>query len=385
MKHTSQQDMLWPVVDFDGHVVEPDEMWEGYIDEELKALSPRRAIDSHGIPRLMVESCLYPTPEGPGRAPRRLMAGEELASYQARLSGGRDPHRRIADMDVDGIDIALLLPSQGLLVGSIRSPRLARGVARAYNNWVAEYCSAYPDRLLATALLPVQNVDAAVAELRRAVSELDFRAAYLRPNPVAGRTLAHPDYLPLYAEIEEMGIPLLIHEGCGFAPGATAVIERFENGFFSHALSHTFEQMAALLTIVCGGVLERFPSLQVAFLESGCSWVPYWLERLDDHFEALRWEVPWMKMAPSEYFERQCAVTFEGSERLLPQVIDVLGAERLLFASDYPHSDAPFPSVAPIRARDDLTADHKSKVLGGNAARLLGLPVKRVNAAEDRR
>jgi aryl-alcohol dehydrogenase (NADP+) len=275
-------------------------------------------------------------------------------------------------MDTDGIDIALLMPSQGLVLGSVRNPRLAAGMARAYNNWVAEYCAACPQRLLATALLPVQDVAAAVAELRRTVGELGACAAYMRPNPVAGRTLADPCYIPLYAEIEELGIPLLIHEGCGFAPGATIGIDRYENGLFSHVMSHTFEQMAALLTIVCGGVLERFPDLKVAFLESGCSWVPYWLERLDEHFRLLPHEVPWMKLLPSEYFRRQCAVTFEGSEQLLPNVMDVLGAERLLYASDYPHSDAPFPSVAPIRERKDVPADALPLLLGGNAARLLG-------------
>jgi predicted TIM-barrel fold metal-dependent hydrolase len=362
-----------PVIDFDGHVIEPNEMWEELIDSDLKARAPRGTTDSRGITRLMVESTLYPTPEGPGRAPVRLLTGDELGGYRDRLIGGRDPQTRLEHMDIDGIDIALLLPSQGLVVGAIRDPALATGVARAYNTWLARYCSAAPERLLGTAVLALQDIDRALAELRRAIGELGFRAVYMRPNPVAGRTLADPHYVPLYALIEEMEIPLLLHEGCGFAPGATMGVDRFENGLFSHAMSHTLEQMTALLSVICGGVLERFPRLQVAFLESGCSWVPYWLERLDDHFEVLRHEVPWLTMRPSEYFARQCTVAFEGSERMLPHVIEDLGAERLVYASDYPHSDAPFPSVAPIREREDLTAEQKDLLLGGNAARLLKL------------
>ncbi len=360
-----------PVVDLDGHVIEPYDMWERYIEAPFKACAPRRAKDSWGMDRLMVESRLFPTPEGPGRAPRYLMTPDRMAEYRERLRGGWDPNHRLRDMDREGIDVALLLPSQGLVIGAVRDPRLAAAISRAYNDWLADYCRTAPERLLGAAMLPFQDVAAAVVEARRAVTELGFRAVFARPNPIAERTLADPDYDPLYAEIERLEVPLQVHEGCGFSPGATVGIDRFENGLMSHMISHTCEIMIASLTIICGGVLERFPGLRVAFMEGGGSWMPYWLERMDDHASRYGWEVPWLRMPPSEYFRRQCVVGCDLGEAGLPYLVERLGAERVAFSSDYPHSDHEFPSVPLIRDRRDLSDEAKRAILGGNAARLL--------------
>lgn len=361
------------VVDLDGHVIEPPEMWKEYIEEEYRACAPREVRDSWDVPRLMVESRLFPTPEGPGRAPRYVLPPEMREEYRARLAGGSDPHLRIRDMDTDGIDVALLLPSQGLVIGAVRDAGLAAAISRAYNNWLADYCRPYPERLLGAAMIPFQNVEAAVLEIRRAVEELGFRAVLARPNPIHGRTLADPIYDPIWAELVRFDLPLQVHEGCGFSPGETAGIERFENGLCSHMLSHTVEQMIASLALLVGGVLERFPELRVSFMEGGASWMPYWLERMDEHYERFRWEAPWLRMLPSEYFRRQCVVGCELHEKGLPYVVQSLGADHVAYSSDYPHSDHDFPSVPCILDRTDLSAEAKRLILGTNAARLLNL------------
>lgn len=364
------------VVDLDGHVIEPWDLWTARIAEPYRDSAPRLAHDSWGTPRLLVESRLLPTPEGPGRAPRRFMPPDELTAYQDRLQGGRDPHYRIRDMNSEGIDAVLLMPSQAMAVGAVRDPGLAVAMARAYNDWLAEFCSPYPNRLLGAALLPLQDIDAAVSEVRRTVSDLGFRAVFMRPNPVLGRSLADPAYDPIWAEVERQGALLQIHEGCGFSPGATLGIDRFENGFFSHMMSHPFELMAASLTLICGGVLERFPGLRVSFMEAGAGWVPYWLDRMDEHYGELGWEVPWLTMQPSDYFRRQCVVGCDVHERGLDGIIDRLGAGRLVFSTDYPHSDCVFPgAVTDFEARADVDAADRRAILGLNAATLLGLAV----------
>jgi len=361
------------VIDCDGHVIEPWDMWEQYIAEPFKQTCPRMQKDEKGIPRLAVEGRLYPKPSGPGRAPLRILSEEQIPAYESHLVGGHDPEVRIQHMDKDGIDIALLLPSQGLVIGSIADPALAAASARAYNNWLSDYCRYDPDRLLGAAVLPLQDVNLAIDELTYAVDELGVRAVYMRPNPVNGRTLADPAYVSLYEHIEKRSVPILIHEGCGFASDATVAIERFENGMFSHMISHPFEQMIACLTLIAGGVLERFPGLRVGFLESGCGWVPYWLNRMDEHYELFRWEVAWLKKRPSEYFREQCVIGFEAAEEALPLVVATVGEDNVIFGSDYPHSDHVFPSVAAVRKRHDISERVKRKLLGLNAERLLNL------------
>lgn len=121
-------------------------------------------------------------------------------------------------------------------------------------------------------------------------------------------------------------------------------------------------------------MLERFPGLRVVFLESGAGWLPYWLWRMDEHYEKLAFQVPWLEMRPSDYFRRQCYVSCEPDEANLGETVRSLGEERALFASDYPHWDAIFPGAPrALLERTDLSAEAKRKILGENAAKLLGL------------
>ena len=133
--------------------------------------------------------------------------------------------------------------------------------------------------------------------------------------------------------------------------------------------------------MVTGGVFERFPRLKVVFFECSAEWILYWMHRMDDDFQWLKDDqerhmpIP-LSMPPSEYVKRNCYVTMEADER--PSVfalsLEELGVEHILMASDYPHFDSEFPhTVATLRAREDLTAGQKDKILGENAARLLRL------------
>ena len=131
------------------------------------------------------------------------------------------------------------------------------------------------------------------------------------------------------------------------------------------------EQMTAAASLILGGVLQRHPRLRVGFMEAGCGWVPYWLERMDEHAENYRFEVPHLKERPSAYFRRQCFVSFELDERAVPYVAETVGAETLVFASDFPHHDCFFPgAVEKIRRRTDLDAELVSAMLSDNPNRL---------------
>jgi predicted TIM-barrel fold metal-dependent hydrolase len=268
----------------------------------------------------------------------------------------------------------MLFPSAGLYLPSVEEKAYAAALCRAYNNWLYDYCSADRERLMGVGVIPVQEIQLAVEEARRAIVELKFKGIFVRPNPIKGRMIDDPYYDPLYATVQELGVPLMIHEGSGaYLP--TAGVDRFPGQwFFTHTVSHPFEQMLASLSLICKGTLERHPELQVVFLEAGAGWLPYWLWRLDEHHEILPFQVPWLKRTPSEYFRRQCYISCEPDETRLGEVVEAIGADRVLFASDYPHWDAKLSgSPQAVIDRSDLSPEAKKKIMGENAARLLRL------------
>src|SRR5207247_3738470 len=114
--------------------------------------------------------------------------------------GGFDPHARLKDLDLDGIDAAFLYPSIGLFSGAVQDPKLAAAMCRAYNRWLADYCTPYPDRLFGIAMLPMQSVDLAIEEMRFARKQLGMKGGFLRPNPYGGSMLHNQDYEPLWQE-----------------------------------------------------------------------------------------------------------------------------------------------------------------------------------------
>ena len=155
-------------------------------------------------------------------------------------------------------------------------------------------------------------------------------------------------------------------------------IRHLANIFFSQAISNPFDMMETLTVMICGGVLERFPRLRLIFLEANGGWIVPWLERLDHHYEVFGWDVPWLRMKPSEYFRRQCWISFDPDESALAFTArsPLVGADRIIWASDYPHPDAKVPGVVDElrEATASLDAPARARILGENAAALYGLP-----------
>jgi predicted TIM-barrel fold metal-dependent hydrolase len=358
------------IIDIDGHVREADDLFAKYLDPRFRARAPRVEKVANGQLLFRLEGDRHH--RRPDESPFRIKEDGSPVNENRHLA--TSPTQRLEAMDRDGIECGLLFPSAGLYLPSVREEPYAAALCRAYNDWLYDYCGADRRRLLGVGVVPVQDVKLAVEETKRVVKELGFKGIFVRPNPVKSRNIDDPYYDPLYLTLVEFGVPLLVHEGSGaFLP--TAGADRFPGQwFFTHTVSHPFEQMLASLSLICGGTLERIPELQVVFLESGAGWLPYWLWRMDEHYEILPFQVPWLQMKPSEYFRRQCFTSFEADETRLGEVIESIGADRVLFASDYPHWDATFPGVTTmILDRADMSGETKRKVMGENAAKLLRL------------
>jgi len=360
------------VVDADGHVVEPPEAWKDVPDEHR----PRIERDANGFEHVIVgDTEILAVSLGALATPGAHFDNPaDLRPLEEALPGGSDPSARLADMDTEGIDRAVLYPSIGLYAWAIEDPAAAVAVARAYNDWLASYCAADPTRLFGAAMLPVQDPEQAVRELRRARDELGFVAAFVRPNPCRGRSLPHRAYEPLWAAAEETGMAIGVHEGSSIIV-PTLGADRPFNPLVLHAVSHSFEQMLALAQLAAFGVLERHPQLRVVFLESGGGWAPFWLERLDEQAEGFGGFCPDMHADPSEYFARQCWISYEVDERTLPALAPLIGERRIVWGSDYPHHDATFPGAVSTlrRTMAPLPSATQARILGANAVELYGL------------
>ena len=372
-----------PVIDADGHVIEPDGMWAEYIEPAFRGRepvveNPAFGLIVDGIPINTWTDQEYEA-DAAGRARRkeRLLATFQ-ENYPRAYERGFDAEAQLADMDVEGIDVGVLYPSFGLFATAADGldPALATAICRAYNNWMADFCSADPARLRGVAMIPKQDPKAAAIEAERAVSELGLCGVFVRPNPVDGHNLDEPFFDPLYGALESLGVPLGVHEG-GRPRLPQVGVDRFSNLEQRHIATHPLEQMLAAVSLIYGGVLERFPRLHVVFLESGCGWVPFWLERMDDHYEhGKRRDFgggTGINMPPSEYFRRQCHVSADAEEAFVEHVISWMGADSVVFSSDYPHPDSKFPhAVESFIGLDGVSREDMARVLWDNAADLYG-------------
>jgi predicted TIM-barrel fold metal-dependent hydrolase len=367
------------VVDADGHILEPLDLWTHYMDPTFRDRAPRIVKDNEtGKERLIIEEHTSDARLSIGRVgavgARQGLIEPDAMAYKDGKPGGFDPHARIPDMDADGIDAAFLYPSIGLFSGAIHDPQLAAAVCRAYNRWLADYCSPYSDRLFGIAMLPMQDVDRAVAEMRFARKELGFHAVFIRPNPYHGnKTINHPMYEPFWAAAEELDISVAFHEGA--SAGMPQVgMDRFATRGGQHIITHTLEMMLACLAI-WGGVCERHPKVRIGFMESGGGWVAPWLDRMDRHFDDQCFNDSGLKTRPSELFQRNCWISFEPVEGSLRVLADYIGPNKIMWATDYPHADGFFPG-APDMVRErikDTSPETQRGVLAGGALAFYGL------------
>jgi len=367
------------VVDADGHVLEPMSAWDRFLDPRHRQYTPRIVRNDWGLDTVYVgDQEIVTAPLGllgtPGSHMDETDPTKKIPWEQAHR-GGFDPVERLRDMDLEGIDVAVLYPSLGLNFWGIDDSAAAVALARAYNDWLADYCASAPRRLVGAAMLPFQDPAGAVAELERAARELRFPAAFVRPNPCRGRHLGDPAFEPVWAAAEALGVTIGVHEGSSNVI-RTLGADRLFNPLLLHAMSHPFEQMLACATLMITGAMERHPDLHFVFLESGGAWAPYWMWRLDEQVHGFGRYAPEMKRKPSEYFRRQCWVSFESDEASLPALLPHIGERRVVWGSDYPHHDATFPgAVDKLRAAvGELPPSTRRGLLGDNARTLYRLP-----------
>ena len=354
------------IVDADAHVLEG-----GSLAVEMLARWPEHVKfqkGEDGMGGLYIEGRRYPETRGPGAG-----CPPEHAMTTAEGANPFSVEGMLADADRDHIDRMVLFPSLGLAVPSFEDLRFAAEFSALYNEFIADWCRQSQGRLFGVAVVPSEDTEASIKLLHEA------RAAGLvctmLPPALRERNLDHPDLDPFYSACEELDMPVGIHG----APGVHLPkigVDRFDNYIQVHCISFPFDQMTAMTAIVSGGVLDRHPKLRVAFLEAGVTWVPYFMDRLHEHWEKRGdWIEGGWQHDPREYLARgQIYVSCEPDESVLPAVIESCGDDFIMYASDYPHWDGEFPnSTAPLRSRTDISEHARSKILASNAIRFFAL------------
>lgn len=376
-------------VDGDGHVLEPPDLWERYLEPGFRARAPGIRVGDDGLEYLEID----------GRASKLVRNGmpaglgmmDRVAGHiyerepktglqyvdQAPL-GAQDPGERITRLDMENLSRVLLYPTLTLFwISECDDEAYTQACLRAYNRWIVDFCSDTGGRLLPMAQLSLGDPEAAEREVRRAAED-GVAGVFVPPFQWSRKPLGDPAHDRVFAAAEECGLPLGIHPSLEpkwtapgrFGPYSSAKYSFFLNVTSADGVRHAFTSLFQY------GVFEKFPELKVLVLESGAGWVGYWLDRMDTVYESPQ-GVPARQVLPEKpsfYFRRQCWISGDPDETALAAIVPVVGEDRFFWASDFPHPDHP-PDYIPELTRlvHQLPESARPGFLGANVLRAFGI------------
>ncbi len=379
---------LSPVVDADGHVLEPGDMYQNYIDPQYRDRAIRIEVDDRGHENLIIDNKPYQSESmrgnlgaigGIGMDRTKLLSRGQVTYAEGSPAGGYDPKARLAVMDDEKIDMAILYPTLGIFwEGAVSDPKLATAYTRAYNRWIVDFCQENPKRLYPVAHISLLDPEGAVEEAIRA-RKAGCVGVYLSPDLPArnDKRFDDPVFERFWSAVQDLEMPVGFHVVVRELPTFYEWTRRLSGrpgpiGLFGHAFL-AIDVMAAFTSMIALGIFEKYPRLKCAVLEAGATWIGAWLDRLDHKGEVTAAFSP-NKRKASEYFYRQCLVSADPDETMIATMVQHLGADYFIWASDYPHIDASFGVVKELRERlAPLPVSDQRKVLGENAVRFYNL------------
>jgi predicted TIM-barrel fold metal-dependent hydrolase len=407
-------------IDSDGHILEHPTAMPGYAPAEYRDRIWHVETDEAGEEWLLYNN--HRTPANSMSA-----AGVAGASDEERARAFRGEMRytetrpaawnakaRLQDMDQDHIDLAVLYPTMLLGLQSEADVDFAEAQARAYNDWCSDHVQEGEGRLFGAGAVPPMHepddVGRVAAEILRVAELPGMVSVFMRPNPaVDWRPFNDPVYDPIWQAASETGLPIALHPFLApDLPGACVGLrlarprnpdgsyaadfdpnrvvdtdeqlahpEQRPSTLFTQAIANPVDVMSSIAYLLAGGVCERFPDAKFIFLEANGGWLVPWLERLDHHCRKFQWEVADLSLLPSEYMRRQCWISFDPDEAMLRTTAEspLVGPDRIIWASDYPHPDAKFPGVTEelAEALDGLTIEQKRQITSESAIALYGI------------
>jgi predicted TIM-barrel fold metal-dependent hydrolase len=341
------------LISTDDHNLEPEHLWEERMPAKWKDRAPKFWRDGEGLHL-----------EAEGRSLLPLGIDEDVSGG---LPGYSNLGEKIKAMDAEGVDTSFMF--HGLLQGlnGVQDKELYWACMDTYNEWLIEYLRPYSNRLVAIAVLPTFHRPEATRDYVQKLRQLGYKAVQM-PSFPRGIRYNSMKMEPLWSAIEESGMPLQFHVG--------AYVEFHGNGSLGANIARNLCPYRGLLgQLMFSGVFDRHPGLRVVFTEGGATWVAQALSDMDyivrTYHGSLR---PKLGMMPSEYWKRQCYVSFIADPPAM-RLVDLIGEDNMMWGSDYPHAEGTWGYTGEV-IRDMWNALGPvagAKVLGGNAARLWNL------------
>jgi uncharacterized protein len=372
-------------IDADGHVEECVTTFsDKYLDPAYRPLRPT-VIGRDGLAYWVIDEQMFPrrvgkgcnnlgTPASYDGKPTRHTALKPDSIESMELT---DIDARLRSMDEEEIAIQVVYPSLFLAYPLTSNTALATALYSSYNRWLGDRLSGN-ERIKWAAIANLEDVGAAVQQVREAKS---LGAAAVMVLGTAGDlTFDHPTLLPFFEALAEANLPVAVHVGWS----CPALNNIYSHIYPSGVIAFLVPVMMGLVGLISGGVLDRFPDLRVAFLEAGCQWVHFVLERMDHRFRRTRNQLstfhsqtaPRHDLPPMDYVRKgNLFFSTEADDVLLPQVIELVGENNMVFGSDMPHGDREPFVVRKVKERKDIGDSAKLKILESNPVRLYGLQV----------
>jgi len=381
------------VVDADTHIVEEGDLWTSRVPAALRERVPHVELNAEGSPTWVMESVELSWAYRGTVIARDGTKTETVRAY-SEWSGLDDIHLgsfqvapRLEVMDDAGIWAQVVFPNNvglgGQSVAKATSDRaLLNTCIEIYNDWGAELMEQSGNRLLPMAVMPAWDVGDCVREARRAHG-LGFRGVNITADPSdqGAPDLADRVWDPLWDVCEELELPVHFH--IGNSETAMSFFDKYAWGSHNEGLSLAIQgtmlflgNARSVVNIICSGMLERHPGLQVVSVESGAGWIPFVLEALTyEMAENAPNDYARMSLTPLEYFQRQVYATtwFERSD--LTSLVARLGEDRIMFETDFPHPTCLYPDPLANASANlaELSPAVREKILSGNARRLYKL------------
>ena len=367
------------VISSDEHLFEPPDLWTGRIGSRFGERVPRIVRVESGGDWWFCDGVKGQPLASGSMTGARFESGRPLSlndQVDQIRPGAYYPDPRVEDMDLDGVDAAVLYPNAGFMLYNVPDTELLNEVFSTYNDYAAEYCKAYPKRLRGLGMINLDDIEAGVGELRRC-HKLGLSGALISVQPPEGRGYDQPqEYEPLWATAQDLGMPLSLHTGThrkGSAGGGSVVDAET---FPPEAVTvKDAAPRVALTQMIFSGVFERYPKLQVGAVEFELGWAAYFIDRMDYAYTQPARRKHWHRyaedMLPSDYFRRNIFLGFQ-EDALGINLRHLIGVDCLQWGSDYPHQESTFPQSRAILEEilSDCTDEEKAKIAGGNAARI---------------
>ncbi len=368
--------MLKPIISADSHITEPGNTYTDYIDPAFRDRAPRIVRDEKRGDMFHIEGINRPVPMGLIAAAGKK--AEELTMFGVKFEelhrGGWDPDARLLEQDRDGVAAEILYPTVGMVLCNHRDVDFKKACMDAYNRWIAEYAAAHPDRLFGIGQTAVRSIDETIEDFRT-IKELGLHGVMMPGIPGTEEDYDDPVFGPVWDAAVDLHLPLSFHILTAREEGMTRMRGPRLNSFLS--IIRGCQDIMGLF--VFGAVFERHPKLKLVCVEADAGWVPHYMYRMDHAYKRHRFWLPAggeLSKLPSEYFREHIYVTFQ-DDWVAFKVANLCNIRRLMWASDFPHSDSTWPWSQEVIAEQttDLTEQEKNWILHDNVTELYDLNV----------